>query len=62
MFKEAIRRLVRINESCTRLRQDTYEEIKSSGEITQPRDLNTRVHLKYDKILICEDQTNNDEI
>ncbi len=28
-------------------------------EITQPKDFNTRVHLEYNKILICDDQTNN---
>ena len=53
--------LARINESGTKLRQDTYKEVKSKEEITQPKDFNTRVHLKY-KILICDDQTNNDEI
>ena len=62
MFKEAIRRLARINENCTRLRQDTCEEVKSTEEITQTKDFNTRVHLKYNKILMCDDQTNNDEI
>ena len=62
MFKEAIRRLARINESGMRLRQDTCEEVKSTEEITQPKDFNTRVHLKYNKILICNNQTNNDEI
>ena len=62
MFKEAIRRLARINESGTRLWQDTCKEVKSTEEITQPKDFNTRPLLKYDKILICDDQTNNDEI
>ena len=60
MFKEAIRRLARINESGTKLRQDTCEEVKLTEEITQPKDFNTRVHLKYNKILICDDQTNNE--
>ena len=62
MFKEAIRRLARINESGIRLRQDTCKEVESTEEITQPKDFNTRVHLKENKILICDDQTNNDEI
>ena len=31
-------------------------------EMTQPKNFNTRVHLKYNKILIGDDQTNNDEI
>ena len=55
-------RLARINESDTRLRQIHAKEDKSIGEITQPKDFNTRVHLKYNKILIGNDQTNNDEI
>ena len=38
------------------------KEVKSTEEITQPKDFNTRVHLKYNNILICDDQTNNDEI
>ena len=62
MFKDAIRRLARINESGTKLRQIHAKEVKSTEEITQPKDFNTRVHLKYNKILICDDQTNNDGI
>ena len=62
MFKEAIRRLARINESGTRLSQDTWEKVKSTEEITKPKDFNRRVHLEYNKTLICHDQTNNDEI
>ena len=42
-----------------RLRQIHAEEVKSTEEITQPKDFNTRVHLKYNKILIGDDQTNN---
>ena len=38
------------------------KEDESTEEITQPKNFNTRVHLKYDKILICDDQTNNNEI
>ena len=38
------------------------KEVKSTEEITQLKDFNTRVHLKYNKILIGDDQTNNDEI
>ena len=38
------------------------KEVKSTEEITHPKDFNTRVHLKYNKILIGDDQTNNDEI
>ena len=37
------------------------KEVKSKEEITQPKEFNVRVHLKYNKILICDDQTNNDE-
>ena len=62
MFKEAIRRLARINETVSRLRQDTCEEVKSTEEITQPKDLKPRVHLKYNKIVIYDGQTNNDDI
>ena len=62
MFKEAIRRLARINESSTRLRQINAKEDKSMEDRTQAKDFNTRVHLKYNKNLICDDQTNNDEI
>ena len=38
------------------------KEVKSTDEITQPTDFNARVHLKYNKILIFDDLTNNDEI
>ena len=55
MFKEAIRRLARINESGTRLRQIYAKEDKLIEERTQPKDFYTRVHLKYNKILICDD-------
>ena len=55
MFKEAIKRLWRINESGTRLRQIHAKEDKSIEERTQPKDFNTRVHLKYNKILIGDD-------
>ena len=55
MFTEAIRRLARINESSTRLRRDTCEKVKSTEERTQTKDFNTRVHLKYNKILIGDD-------
>ena len=60
--KEAIRHLARVNETDTRLRQIHAKEDKSIEEITQPKDFNTRAHLKYNKILICDDQTNNNEI
>ena len=36
------------------------KEVKSTEERTQSKHFNTRVHLKYNKILICDDQTNND--
>ena len=55
MFKEAIRRLARINESGTRLRQIQAKEDKSIEGRTQPKDFNIRVHLKYNKILIGDD-------
>ena len=55
MFKEAIRRLARINENGTRLRQIHVKEDKSIEERTQPKDFNTRVHLKYNKILVGDD-------
>ena len=53
---------MRINESDTRLRQIHAKEDKSIEERTQPKDFSTRVHLKYNRILICDDQTNNDEV
>ena len=58
----AIRRLARINESDTMLKQIHAKEDESIEEITQPKDFDIRVHLKYNKILIGNDQTNNDEI
>ena len=58
----AIRRLARINESDTTLKQIRAKEDESIEEITQPKDFNTRVHLKYNEPLIGDDQTNNDEI
>ena len=54
--------MTRITESDTRLKQIRAKEDKSIEEITQPKDFNTRVHLKYNKILIGDDQTNTDEI
>ena len=58
----AIRRLARINESDTELKQKCAKENDSIEETTQPTDFNTRTHLKYNKILIGDDQTNNDKI
>ena len=58
----AIRRLARINESDTTLKQIRAKEDESIEEITQPKDFNIRVHLKYNKFLIGDNQTNNDEI
>ena len=63
MFKEAIRRLARINENSVSPRHRIHaKEVKSTEERTQSKHFNTRVHLKYNKILICDDQTNHDEI
>ena len=63
MFKEAIRCLARINEGGMRPRCRIHaKEVKSTEERIQSKHLNTRVHLKYNKILICDDQTNNNEI
>ena len=60
---EAIRCLARINEGGMRPRHRILaKEVKSTEERTQPKHFNTRVHLKYNKILICDNQTNNDEI
>ena len=53
-----MRRLARINESDTRLKQICAKEVKSTEEITRPKDFNTRVHLKYNEILISDDRTN----
>ena len=58
----AIRRLARINESDTTLKQISAKEDESIEEITQPKDFNSRAHLKYNKLLIGDDQTDNDEI
>ena len=44
------------------LKQIRAEEDELIEAITQPKDFNTRVHLKYIKILIGDDQTNNDKI
>ena len=62
MFLGAIRSLVRINDSDTKLKQIFATEDELIEEITQSKDFNTRVHLKYDNILIGDDQTNNDKI
>ena len=45
-----------------RLKQIYAIEDKLIEEISQPKDFNTRVHLKYNKILIGDNQTNNDNI
>ena len=58
----AIRRLARINESDMTLKQIRAKEDELIEEITQPKDFNTRVHLKYNKLLIGNNQTNNEEI
>ena len=58
----AIRRLARINDNDTKLKQICAKEDDSIEEITHPKDFNTRVYLKYNKILISDDQTNNDKI
>ena len=42
-----------------KLKQICTKEDELIEEITQPKDFNTRVHLKYNKILIGDDQTNN---
>ena len=56
--------LARINESGMRPKYKIH--VKSNqldrGKRIQSKHFNTRVHLKYNKILICDDQTNNDEI
>ena len=51
---------MRINESDMRLKQICAKEVKSTEEITRPKDFNTRVHLKNNEILIGDDQTNDD--
>ena len=45
-----------------RLKLICAKEGDSIEETTQPIDFNTRVHLKYNKILIGDHQTNNDNI
>ena len=45
-----------------RLKQICAKEVKSTEGITWPKDFNTRAHLKCNKILVDDDQTNNDEI
>ena len=62
MFYGAISRLARINDSDTKLKQICAAEDELIEEITQPKDFNTRVHLKYNKILIGDDRTHNDKI
>ena len=58
----AIRRLARINENDAKLKQIFAKEDDSIEETTQPIDFNTRVHLRYNNVLIGDDQTNNDKI
>ena len=58
----AIRRLARINENDTKLKLICAKEDDSIEETTQPIDFNTRVDLKYNKVLIGDDQTNNYKI
>ena len=62
MFKEAIRRLASINESGMRPRQDTYKKSDQQMKRTQSKHFNSKVHLEYNKILICDGQTNNNKI
>ena len=50
---------MRINDSNTRLKQIRTKEDESIEETTQPIDFNTRVHLKYNKVLIGNDQKTN---
>ena len=47
--------------AITKLKQICATEDELMEEITQPKDFNTRVHLKYNKVLM-DDQTNNDKI
>ena len=54
--------LARINDSITRLRQDTCKRSQMDRGKNTTKRFQHRVHLKYNKILICDDQTNNDEI
>ena len=62
MVSGAIRRLARINESDTKLKQICATEDKLIEKITQPKDFNTKVHLKYKEIVIGDDRTNDGEI
>ena len=62
MFKDAIKRLRELKEAVRGCDKIHSKEVKSTEEGTQPKDFNIRAHLKYNKILICDDQTNNDEI
>ena len=62
MFYGAMRHLARINDSDTKLKQICTTEDELIEEITQPKDFNTGVHLKYNKIFIGDDQTNNEKI
>ena len=41
------------------LKQIYAKEDELIEEITQPKNFNTRVHLKYNKVLIGDDRTNN---
>ena len=44
------------------LKQIRAKGDESIEEITQTKDFNTRVHLRYNKILIGDDQTNKYKI
>ena len=44
------------------LKQIHAKEDELIDEITLPIDFNTRVHLRYNNVLICGDQTKNDKI
>ena len=56
------RHLARINDSDIKLKRIWATEDELIEETTQPKDFNTRVHLKYNKVLIGDDKTNNDKI
>ena len=62
MFLRWIRHLARINDSDTKLKWICATEDELIEETTQPKNFNTRVHLKYNKVLIGDNQTNNDKI
>ena len=62
MFKKAIKRYREFMKALRGWDKIHAKEVKSTEEITQPKDFNKRVHLNYNKILIGDDQTNNDEI